>query len=249
MNARATVPELQRRLIFSLLWPAVAICRRFRVPLDVLEGLCRLAYYEELRRGGQVTQAEVAETFGTSLRTVVGVERRYRSSFLAPEYEVELSRRVEEALTVSEHDADGLASQLEAEQSHVRQALEGLVAAGRAQRRTDEDGVRHYAFVERHQSLVRADVLSRIDGLKHQLEVVLATVRRRFFTDDDQRPSVARTLSFLGLEDDVEALGDELVRSLRLRAIDVEERALREGGHERYGLTMALAATKDPHEG
>ena len=251
MSARASIPELQRRLIFSLLWPAVAVCRRFQVPLDVLERLCRLAYYEELRRGGKLTQVEVARIFGTSLRTVVAVERKYRGGFLAPEYEVELYRRVEEALTVRSTTAEDMAVQLEADEDAVRRTLDGLVGAGRAEATPAGDTV-EFSFLERHPSLVRADLLSRIDGLKHQLEVLVSAVSRRFFDEGDtgkRRPSVARTVSFLGISDDVEALADELVRMLRLRAIDVEERALRKGGHERYGLTMALAATEDTRNG
>lgn len=245
MNVQTTVPELQRRLIFVLLWPAVSICRRFRVPLDVLEGLTRLAYYEELRRNRGATQAEVADIFGTSLRTVVGIQKRYTSDFLNPEYETELARRVEEALTVGEHTVDSLAGSLDESALNVDAALQDMVAAGRA--RVEGEG--RYSVSEAHRSLVEADLLSRVDGLKHQLEVLVAAVMDRFFNATDAKPSVARTLSFRGTEAGVQSLIDGLIRELRLRAIDTEEDALRSGGHQQYGLaqyglTMALAATK-----
>ncbi len=243
MSELPPVPELQRRLVFVLLRPVMAICRRLRVPLDMLEELCRLAYYEELRRRGSATQAEVAEVFGTSLRTVVGVGRGYRGAFLAPEYEVELSRRIEEALTERAATADALAGRLNVELKETRRALMGLVAAGRVAMVDGEGDDATYGYVEKHPSLVRADLLTRLDGLRHQLEVLGTAVERRFLDDRDPRPSMARTVSFLGGPEEVEALADELVRTLRLRAIDVEERALRQGGHDRYGLTMALAAT------
>lgn len=248
MNATTTVPELHRRILFALLWPVVRLCRRFQVPLDVLEGLTRLAYYEELRRSGKATQADVARIFGTSLRTVVGVEKRYRTEFLAPEYEVALSRRIEEALSVSEESAAALSERLDEDASAVQRALTELVAAGRLER-IEADGAPIFRYRDNHPSLVRADLLSRIDGLKHQLEVLYAAVQQRFVPEDDDRPSVARTLSFLGTKEDVDKLAEELVRTLRLSAIDVEERALTEGGHDRYGLTFALAATEKPHEG
>lgn len=250
MSGRPTIPELERRLIFGLLWPVVAMCRHFRVPLEVLERLCRLAYYEELRRGGQVTQAEVARIFGTSLRTVVGVERSYRSDFLQPHQEVERSRRLEEALAPGERSGEELAAELDEDIEDIQRALDSMVAGGRAVRHNGGESAPRFGLRERYQSLVRDDLHSRLAGLKHQLEVLLSAVHQRFFPSEAPPPSVARTLSFVAKPEDVDTLIAELIRSVRLQAIDVEERALQgTGGYERYGLTIALAATKDPDEG
>jgi len=237
----APIPELQRRLIYALLQPVAALCRRFRVPLDVVEGLCRLAYYEELRRGQQATQSQIASIFGRSLRTVVGVERRFRSDFLSPQYEVELSRKLEERLAVGEATVAELATELDAPEDEISRLLTGLVATGRAVNEGDR-----FALSERFQSLVTDDLRARIDGLKHQLDVMTAAVRARFLTREDTRPSVARTLSFVGTPDDVETMIDNLVRTLRLQAIDVEENALKGGNFDRYAVTMALAPVQDP---
>jgi len=247
VSSLATIPELQRRLIFTLLWPVVSMCRRFRVPLDVLEQLTRLAYYEELRRGEKATQAQVADVFGMSLRTVVGLERQYRSEFLAPEYEVELSRQLEELLGQGERTAQELAELVEAPITDVQRALSNLVAAGQA-RRVETDGAARYVLSERYQSLVRDDLISRVDGLKHQLQVLVSAITRRFFANGGGGPSVARTLAFVGSADDVDAMADDLIRALRMHAIDVEEKALKHGSYDRYGLTLALAATSDVDE-
>ena len=240
MDGTAPIPELQRRVIYALLQPVVALCRRFHVPLDVIEGLTRLAYYEELRRRGNATQSQVAEVFGTSLRTVVGVERRFRTDFLTPEYEMELARRLEEALGAGPRGSDELAAELAAAGAGVARSLASLAGTGRVIA-SGSNGDEHFALSGRFQSLVRDDLLGRIDGLRHQLEVLTAAVTARFLGDGDERPSVARTLAFLGRPEDVQTMIDELVRALRLRAIDVEERALEGGPRERYGVTMAIA--------
>src|SRR5690606_16744681 len=47
-----TIAELARRLAYTLVGPAAALCARFHIPVDELEQLARLAYYAELRKGG-----------------------------------------------------------------------------------------------------------------------------------------------------------------------------------------------------
>lgn len=238
----ATVPELQRRLLYALLQPAMALARRFDVPLDVVEQLARLAYFDALRSAG-ATHAEVANVFGKSLRTVVNLEREYRSDFLAPEAELRLHRQLEAALDRGAQTVGELAVACDADEVETRRALEALVRAGRAELQTDESGVR-FRRRERFLSLVRSDVVARVDGLRHQLEVVGATVHRRFFDAGDPRPSMARTLAFLGRASDVQAMADELIARLRASAVDVEERALAEGGHDAYAVTIALGPSK-----
>jgi hypothetical protein len=233
-----TVPELQRRLLYALLQPAIGLCRQFRIPIDVLETLSRLAYYEALRSHG-AKQADVATVFGKSLRTVVGVEKMSRTDFLAPEAEVRSARRIEEALAEGPSTVHELAAALELPADDVERLLEGLTEAGRAHRSSSEPPT--FTASERFLSLVRDDLLARLGGLHHQLEVILATVHRRFFAANDSRPSAARTLSFVGTEAEVQALADELIRVLRARAVEVEERSLEQPGHQRYALTFALA--------
>ena len=253
MAPRASIPELHHRLIDALLRPVVAVARHFRVPISEVERLCRLAYYRELRRGTNITQAEVARVFGKSLRTVVGVERQLRSDYLAPEAAVELSRRIEEVLTGGPHTLDALTAAIGgADETEVERAVVALTTVGRVRthmgKESDEPS---YSLQERFQSLVKGDLLARIDGLVHQLEVLGSAVRARFYGNGDTRPTVARTLAFVGRAPDVERMCRELVRELRMQAIDVEEAALREGGRQRYGVTFAIAPLdpQDTNEG
>lgn len=234
-NAPLSVLELQRRLVFSLLRPVARLSRLFRLPLKTVEELCRLAYFEELRRGGAVPQADVARVFGRSLRTVVQLEREYRDNFLAPEHEVERTRRIEDVLESGPLDAAEVARRLGEDAAVIGCVLEGLAATGRVARDGDGRYVLNRAFV----SLVRDDFAARIDGLNHQLDVVTAAVVERFL--DGARPTVARTLSFVGTPEDVERLGRTLIRVFREACGETEDEALRKGGHARWGATMALA--------
>ncbi|MCA9557965.1 MAG: hypothetical protein KC583_05300, partial [Myxococcales bacterium] len=56
-------------------------------------------------------------------------------------------------------------------------------------------------------------------------------------------PSLARTLSFVADPARVEQLADRLARELRRQCGDTEEEALRDGAHQNYALTFALAPT------
>lgn len=234
-----TVLELQRRLVFSLLRPAARLSRLFRLPLGTLEDLCRLAYFEEVRRGGATPQAEVARIFGRSLRTVGQLERASRENFLAPEHEVERTRRLEDALEAGPLTAAEAAERLGESADELRGVLEGLAAAGRVDRLADGRFALDHTFV----SLVRQDLTARIDGLNHQLDAVTAALLTRFF--NPSAPTLARTLSFVADPATIEALGQRLAREMRAACGDAEEAALvegrAEGRVERYAATLALA--------
>jgi hypothetical protein len=97
VSNESTIVELQRHLLYAFLGPVASLAKRFRIPLEELERLTRLAYYEDLRKSN-ATHPEIAEMFGTSLRTVAGVSKHHRSDFLEPQEAVELIRRLEETL-------------------------------------------------------------------------------------------------------------------------------------------------------
>lgn len=233
---RASPSEVQRRLVFSLLRPVARLARRFQLPLKTIEELARLAYYAEARRD-QTPQAEIAQQFGKSLRTIGSLERKLRSDFLAPETEVEAFRRVEDALAQAPLTADALAKRLGLDEAEITRLLQGLLASGRATKQADG----HYALDRRFQSLVQQDLKARVDGLNHQLDVILGAVQARFLAP--ARESMARTLDFVVRPEDVPAFADAIVRTLRAQVIDAEEAALKQGGFDGYGLTVALAPT------
>lgn len=237
--------EAQQRLVFSLLKPAVRLCRRFRIPLKQFEALCRLAYFEEHRRRGGMTHAEMAKAFGLSLRTIGNLERQYRSNFFAPEDELERRRRIEGVLRGGPATAAAVAAALREPAGDVERLLVSLTAAGRV-RVEPGSAPPLYRLDHRFRSLVRSDFLARIDGLNHQLDVIGAAVRGRLL--GGAGPALARTLSFIGRPEDVERFCKSLVDTLRRGCGEVEEQALQAGGYAEYGVTLALAPTSEDEE-
>ncbi len=228
-------PELQRRLIFSLLRPVVRLSRRFHLPLKTLEELCRLAYFEEIRRRGEIPQAEVARRFGKSLRTIGSLERRYRSNFFAPEEELEFARRVEERFEEEPSSVEEIAEGLNSSLDEIRRVVESLSAAGRLK----ESSPARYSIERSFRSLMREDLKARIDGLNHQLDIIAAAVRARFLAPRGN--AIARSLSFVAHTEDMEALGDTLIKALREQCGAAEEAALKRGSFQQVGVTLALA--------
>lgn len=241
-NSESTSPsELQRRLVFSLLRPVARLARRFALPLKTVEELARLAYYAEARRD-QTPQAEVARRFGKSLRTIGSLERLLRSNFLAPEVEVEAFRRIEAALEQEPGTIAEVGERAGMDLDDVTRLMRGLAASGRVVKQPDG----RYALDRRFQSLVRQDLKARVDGLNHQLDVVLGAVQARFLSPS--REAMARTLDFVVRAEDVPALADAIVRALRSEVIEAEETALKKGGFDGYGLTIALAPRAEDDE-
>ncbi len=235
--------ELQRRLVYALLKPAMRLCRAFRLPLGSVEELCRMAYFEEIRLQGNASQAQTALLMGKSLRTVGNLEKQYRTDFLAPETELEHARQVEGAFDDEPLPLETVCDAVpHIDPDEVERILDGLVNVGRVHLH-GANGGRQYVLDPSFVSLVRDDVDTQIDGLRHQLDVIVAAVRARFF--DRQRPALARTLTFVADPEEMEALGDAFVLDLRRRCIEAEEAALKRKGHGRYAVTFVLTPMND----
>lgn len=103
-----------------------------------------------------------------------------------------------------------------------------------------------YALDPAFKSLVRADLQARVDGLNHHLDAVYAAIRCRLVDEDG--PALARTLTFAGRPEDVEALAESLVQALRAGCGEVDDRAQQTGAAQRtFAVALALAPL-DPKE-
>lgn len=233
----APIPEMERRLLFTLLKPAMKLASRLGLPLALMESISRLAYYEVVRE--DLTQAQIAQLFGTSRRTVVNVEALRRTDILAPQAETDIARRIWEVLAPGPLALDEIAVRLSVEAPAVESVLRGIGATGRATRLADG----RWQLEDRFESLVSEDIGPRLAGLDHQLEAVTAAVHARFLGRSGA--SVARTLSFLGRDDDVAKMADGVVQVIRSGAVDSEERALRAGVDRRYMTTFVVAPVDD----
>jgi len=231
--------ELQRRLIFTLLRPAMRLCHLFRLPLSTVEELSRMAYFEEVRFHSGHSQTETAALMNRSLRTIGNLEKQYRSDFLAPEAELELVRRVEELFSADPLTlADAHAHLAGVDPADVERIVFALVALDRLEVQPDSVPQR-FALNRDFVSLLGDDLDGQMDGLRHQLDVILNAIRGRFVRGE--RGALARTLSFVASTEDMEELGADLIRHLRTRCIDVEERALRARRYNRFAVTFAMA--------
>ncbi|MEO1267006.1 MAG: hypothetical protein AAFX99_02845 [Myxococcota bacterium] len=236
-----TWSELQRRLAFTLLRPAMRLCRLFRLPLSTVEELCRMAYFEEVRFGGHHSQAETALLMDRSLRTIGNLERQYRSDFLAPESELSFEREVEEMFSSGPLTVDHLAEELpHLDRVDLERLVGSLVNMGRLLEEGDPDGDEtRYALNRDFVSLMRDALDAQLDGLGHQLGVIAQAVLSRFVAPE--RAAMARTLSFVALPEDMEALGDDMVFYLRGKCIKAEEKALKVRAFKRFAVTFAMA--------
>lgn len=238
-----TWTELQRRLVYALFRPAMRLCRAFRLPLGVVEELCRMAYFEEIRLRGGASQAQTASLMGKSLRTVGNLERQHRSDFLAPATALARGREVEDVLG----DTPRGLSEIQQRTPHIapeetERILDGLVSVGRVHV-SGSNGERQFVLNPAFVSLVRDDLDGQLDGLGHQLDVIVSAVRTRFL--DHDRHAVARTLSFVAEPEQMDALGDEFVLDLRRKCIEAEEAALKGRTGKKYAVTFVLTPLDD----
>ncbi len=84
----------------------------------------------------------------------------------------------------------------------------------------------------------------RLDGLNHQLDILVSSVHQRFHVGNDDSAR-ARSWFFAAREADVTPFIEETVRTLRHGAIDLEETALAEGDYRRFGVTVAITPVEE----
>jgi len=232
---------MQRRLVFSLLKPAVRAAARFGVPIRELGELLRLALYEELAREGR-TQAEIARQFGQTPRHMRSLARRLQSGFFQAEREVGLVREVEALVaekSPSEREAaQALRSWTKAE---VADAVAILVDEGRIERGADGRLVTARRYV-----VLRSDGFHRrIDSLNHFLDGAYRAVLHRLVFDE-QRLAMMKTLSFSAIGDELAAFLARLEGELRREVATLDERATFAGrAEERYTLAITLAPVRE----
>ncbi len=241
--------ELESRVMYSLLTPAVKLAFRLRIPVDRITEMVTLAYLAEMRRNG-LTLKESAVALGKSHRTVNSIARKLREGFLTPDREAGLPRRIEFLVAAQPHSRDellealrtGLHGNATLDPEHVSQAIDMLLAEGRIRPLADDPA--RYEPTSFYANLVRETLTRRMDGLNHLLEAVLDTVMARFF-DEDER-AFARVLTFGAARDGAANLRQEVYDTLRLSTLDLEESAAAQGiSGERYSLVFTMTPVGD----
>lgn len=184
--------ELVARVLYELLGPAARIAAEFGVPARELVRLLENAHFREVRRRSP-TLRDAAERLGISARTAERLSKQSRETFVLPELEHHLPRRIEFLLAAAPMSAARLVQVLrDVEESDVLQALDVLIADGRVN--SSGDRTVTYQPAKGVRSLPRDTWTARVGALGSFGENLSNAVWGRFFANDPA--SFARTLSF-----------------------------------------------------
>lgn len=240
-----TNEERQRRVLYSLLRPAVRLARIFSIPLREMVRWFELAYFHELRQV-DFTQREAAGLFDVSRRKVAQLAKRLKQNFFKPEREEGLPRRIEFMLWAGPESEGRIHQNLSAYSAdEVEEALELLVEQERLVK--EEGRTTHYRVPKHEFRLYRDDWLAKIDGLNDHLESVADSVFGRFFEEDDR--AFARTLTFRIRDEDLDELR-ELYESVVFPTLAELDAAARDESDDidEESTEMRLSMNWAPHQ-
>ncbi len=184
--------ELEERLIYSLLRPAVRLAMRSRLPMKELIRLAKIAYFQELRAVG-LTLQETADALDASLPTAARLSKDLKRNFLRPELEHQLPQRLEFMLWAGPLSRARLHQVLTDHPPHdVDEALEAMVKEGRVAKVEGGDAFELQAPKVR---MVSDEWYARIGSLNHILDNLSQTVTTRFFDTEPSQHAFARNLN------------------------------------------------------
>ncbi len=239
------VREMQLRLVYSLLKPAVRAAARFGIPIRALGELVRLAYFEHLSRSG-MSVADIARRFGQTPRHMRSLAQRLKEDFFRAERDVGLAREVEALVAERSPGEDELVAALPAwEADEVRAAIAELVGEERIER--DAGGRLHMA---RQYVVLRSDEFHhRIDSLNHLLDGTYRAVLHRLVFDD-RETAMMKTLSFSALPEELMAFLKRLEGELRREVAALDESATFRGqAEQRFTMALTLAPAGEVRRG
>src|SRR5688500_13784423 len=174
------VREMQLRLVFSLLKPAVRAAARFGVPIRSLGELVRLAYFEHLSRQG-MPLPDIARRFGQTPRHMRSLAQRLKGDFFRAERDVGLAREVEALVAARAPTEDELVAALPTwDADEVRAAVAELCGEGRVE--ADTGG--RLQMARRYVVLKSDEFHHRIDSLNHLLDGTYRAVLHRLVFDN-----------------------------------------------------------------
>ena len=239
------VREMQLRLVYSLIKPAVRAAARFGIPIRSLGELCRLAYFEHLSRGG-MSVADIARRFGQTPRHMRSLAQRLKEDFFRAERDVGLAREVEALIAERAPDEEELVAALATwEPAEVRAAIAELMSEERIERHAD--GRLHMA--KRYVVLRSDEFHHRIDSLNHLLDGTYRAVLHRLVFDD-RDTAMMKTISFSALPSELMGFLRRLEGELRRELAALDEGAAFQGRAEsRFTMAITLAPAGEDKRG
>lgn len=226
--------ELQRRVVFSLLQPAIRLAKRYRVPLKEFTQWLQIAYFQELRSSG-LTLREAGELMDVGMRKASELSRSMKENFFKPERDHELPRRIEFMLWAEPLSRARIHQLMRAEEpALLDEAIERLVAEGRIQW---VDGKHEVLEVTGTQArLVKPTWMSQVDGINQYGRNLASATHERVFEDSDR--ALLRTLSFRIAPSDVDALQALYEDDIFARLEQLEHRA--QGRSDALTMTLSI---------
>lgn len=187
-----TDEELQRRIIYAMLRPAVRLALRFGLSLKEMGRWLETATFHELKDDGR-TLKEMAQQLGISVRKASELSKQLKENFMLAEEELELTRRIEFMLWPKPLSKARIQQVLtDVPPADVSNAIKQLTTEGRLVEREGRTPVFNVArFSSR---IVRDKILARIDGLANFLQPITHAVFGRFIKNEPK--AFARVLMF-----------------------------------------------------
>jgi hypothetical protein len=183
--------ELERRVVYATLVPAVRLGRLFGVHLREASEWLELAHLKELVDEG-VKLKEAAEFLHVSVRKVSMLSSRLRENFFVPEREHELPSRILFALWAEPLSRKRIKQYLSGfEEGEIDEAVDRLERDGKIRLLSGRTPT--YEVIEAAQRLVRRDMMARVDALDSMLSTVTDAIYSRFFSSSPEA-SFARAL-------------------------------------------------------
>lgn len=184
--------ELEERLIYALLRPAVRLAMRSRLPMKELVRLAKVAYFQELRAHG-LTLQETAMALDASMPTAARLSKELKRNFLRPEIEHQLPQRIEFILWAEPQSRARLHQVLnEHPEEDIDEAIDRMVAQGHIKETSTASDI--FELEAPKVTHVKRAWYARIGSLNHILDNLSNTVSARFL--DDREDAFARTVNF-----------------------------------------------------
>ncbi len=232
--------QMQLRLVYSLLKPAVRCAARFSVPLRTAGDLLRLAMYEELANQG-LSVSEIAERLGQTPRNARLLRQRLEEDFFQAEKQVGLPREIEDYISETPATAEQVRHHFaQHEPGAVDVAMESLLAQGRL----DLDTGGQLRTGAKYVVLSSEKFHHRIDALNHHLQTLYRSLMERLVADNSQT-AMMKTISFTAQPDALAALLKRLEGNLRQEIAQLEEQAEFEGKRSRFAIGVTATPTDD----
>ena len=233
MNKDAKTSEMERRIVYSLLLPAVRLAKVFGVPLKDCAQYTQVAYFHELRKDGMKLR-EVAELLNISMRSAARLSKQLKANFFLTEDDQPLISKIEFMLWGEPLSLVRMKREMADEDpADIERTIEEMLAAKKIV--CQKNRTVTYALVaDASKDNKWASRLTALNGLGTSISSV---VYNRFFSENPD--SFMRTLSFRVRRKDMEKLKEIYEAGIWEPLKDLDEAAA--GFHNPIKMNMSIA--------